>query len=228
MVNDTNLVTKDTITSDQIKWILSRLSTNDKQIVESKLRECSNTIMLTRSLPLSVFAMTGIYYCRNKLNHKVLMAMRPFPLYFVVGFTSLGLSTFLGMPSCAHEIKGVLSDMYPKYQQESIRSDKPPTTFDEIRRRNRLAAMSNKDLSHDNIINQDTQFPSIITGEDQHREDVHQKRKPLPNYFTDDSPGYMSGTPISTPKNDYQQPITDYGGITNPSSTNRYGDRDFS
>ncbi|KAK0425199.1 hypothetical protein QR680_009082 [Steinernema hermaphroditum] len=184
------------INSEQMQWLLKRISSEDQEKLTTTLKSCTSEMTLGRGLPFALGVMGAMYYARQKLPQKLHFGPKGPWFYALIGFTSLTAANFLSMSTCSERIRPMLNDLWLKYSNETKSTG---TTYEMLRQRNRAnigvhmpADSKSAAVQESFTMSGLSNYPSALRGNSG-------AASSSAGFLYDRDQGYMSGTPISTP-----------------------------
>lgn len=99
---------------EEINWLISIISTEDRAKLTKVARDCSSEINFTRGLPLTAAVCGSIYYARNKLPSQYHFGPKGWPMYLLLTFGTMTFTNLFYAGTCNKRIEPVLNDLYQK------------------------------------------------------------------------------------------------------------------
>ncbi|KAI6174721.1 hypothetical protein M3Y97_01021700 [Aphelenchoides bicaudatus] len=230
---DQGNVNQPRMTTDQMKALSEKLSTEDKMRVGEILRSCSTEVLLKRGVPIAVLIVTGLHLARHKLPQSLRIGPRRWIFNAFLATGCLTLSNILFSNPCFERLQPLMNELNQKYNDPNYAG----SAYDRIRDANRHRQGSQQagyGAQSGPVYNQ------VVSSMGSNQEDIQSNRNtenylreqpsPLQDQYGskfDDSRSYLiSGTPL-----DYGSKTSDNSmRLSNnpPKEGTTYGDVDFS
>ncbi|CAD5208306.1 unnamed protein product [Bursaphelenchus xylophilus] len=199
---------------EQLKWLLSKLSSDDQEEVSKIMKDCTSEMTFSRGMPFAIGTMLSMWFVRNRLPEKYWIGPKSsIPFYMLIGFGSLTAANLLSMNTCADRVRPKLTSLYEKYNNLSAEGGVAIDRYAQLRQQNRSG------VTLGNILEQQRDAEASYQ-ERKRIEDEKERAK----YVWDESAPLLSGTPTS--RSVHSIPSNFFGDPK--SSSTSYGDKDFS
>ncbi|VDK41780.1 unnamed protein product [Anisakis simplex] len=219
-----------TLSSEQVQFLLQKLSSDEQKELGNMLKTCTTEMTFTRGLPFAAAVVGSLYFARQRLPTVLHFGPKKWPFYVVVGIGALTSANLLSMTTCTQRIQPHLNSLWQKYSSEDSAST---MNYDDLRRRNRqgigFSGTGHAPAMRPPEAVKDSQISLAERAENQRFTDSSTRRQNYDQYqsqqqpssiavggysgdlqrgdsqsnlsaFNYDQPSYISGTPVGAPK----------------------------
>ncbi|CAD5205508.1 unnamed protein product [Bursaphelenchus okinawaensis] len=199
------------LTPEQLKWLMTKLSSDDEKDLSKTMRDCTSEMTATRGFPFAIGTMVSMWIVRNRLPEKYWIGPKSaWAFYTLIGLGSLTAANLLSMNTCADRVRPKLAALYEKYNEIADGHGAPQDRYSQLREQNRRGGPT---------------LRSMLDDQKAASAEYEEIKKKNDRYHWDETAPLLSGTPTTS------VPIAGKSTALrgdSPESGTSYGDKDFS
>ncbi|CAJ0592639.1 unnamed protein product [Cylicocyclus nassatus] len=120
------------LSNEELQQLLNKLSTDERNELTGKLRQCTQEMTMTRGIPITAAVLGSLYYARTRLPAQYHFGPKGWPFYAFLGVGTLTAVNVLSMGNCRDRVQPLVAQLYQKYH-----IGQSTNSYDAIRRRHR-------------------------------------------------------------------------------------------